>query len=86
LEIPQFANLHIVQLGSFRNDRVFLINGRREAGAFQARIDSFNKSLCETPLLPSSIQKCDNVILSEAKDLIVLYINWLMDVVIGSLR
>jgi hypothetical protein len=47
-----------VKIGGFlaeaRNDKAFLINWRREAGAFQARIDSFKKNSFETPLLPSS--------------------------------
>jgi len=57
LEIPHFANLHFVLIGSIRHDRAFLINWRREAGAFRTRIDSFKKNSCETPLLPSSIHK-----------------------------
>jgi hypothetical protein len=54
MEIPHFANFHFVQVGSIRNDRTFLIIGRREAEAFRTRVDKVKKNIYETPLLPSS--------------------------------
>ncbi len=61
-------------LAPFGMTWTFIIIGSREAGAFR---------ILETPLLPySQSKKSNNVILNEVKDLIVLYINRLMNIVI----
>jgi len=65
----------LFSLALFGMTRYFQLLGRGKQGRF---------GFYETPLLPPSLQKNKIVIPNEVRDLIVIFINWLMKVVISN--
>jgi len=60
------------------------LSGGGKQGRFEEEVTDLRRFYAKRPCFPPQSIKSNNVILSEAKDLIVLYINWLRSFAVSS--